>query len=302
MFFITYSSFFSYIFNNRNLNSNVSMKSIFDYSDYRRYFADFYSAKKALNPAFSYRFMAQHIGFKSAGHFTKIIQGKANISVALALRFAEFFKLNKKETEYFQLLVLYNQAKNHQDKRRYFEKMLAFKNAKIITVNGSQYEFYEKWYYTVVRETLAVVPIKDNFAELAARIVPPVTEKEAKRAIDVLERLGFIVRDDDGYYRQANPLLMADRDTASLAIDNFIMSNIDLARQAIDRFPKDERKLSATTLTISKTTYDKIIDELLEFRRYILTLAQQDQHPERTYQFNFQVFPVSKAAPVKEKV
>jgi uncharacterized protein (TIGR02147 family) len=278
------------------------MKSIFDYSDYRAYLADFYQENKAQNPGFSYRFMAQHVGFKSAGHFTKIIQGKANISVSLALRFAEFFKFNKKQTEYFQSLVLYNQAKNHQDKRRYFEKMLTFKNAKIITVNGSQYEFFEKWYYTVVRETLAVVPIKDNFAELAARIVPAITEKEAKKAIDVLERLGFVVRDNDGYYRQANPLLMADRDTASLAVDNFILSNIDLARQSIDRFPKKERKLAATTLTISKTTYDKIVNELFEFRRHILTLAEQDQHPERTYQFNFQVFPVSAAAPAKENV
>jgi uncharacterized protein (TIGR02147 family) len=196
--------------------------------------------------------------------------------------------------------VLYNQAKNHQDKRRHFEKMLSFKNAKIVTVHGSHYEFYEKWFYTVVRETLAVVSVKDNYAELAARIVPPISEKEAKKAIAVLERLGFIIKDEGGYYRQANPLLMADRDTASLAVDNFVLSNIELARQAIDRFPKDERKLSATTLTISKPTYDKIISELLEFRKHILTLAQQDHHPERTYQFNFQVFPVSTTAPEKE--
>ena len=275
------------------------MKSIFDYTDYRSFLADFYNEKKAANPLFTYRFMATHVGFKSAGHFTKIIQGKANISVTLALRFADFFKFNRKQTAYFQSLVLYNQAKNHQDKRLHFEKMISFKNAKIVTVNGSQYELYEKWYYTVVRETLAVVPVKDNYAELAARIVPPITEKEAKKAIAVLDRHGFILKDEDGYYRQASPLLMADRDTVSLAIDNFVLSNIDLARQAIDRFPKDERKLTATTLTISKATYDKIISELLEFRKHILTIAQQDQRPQRTYQFNFQVFPVSTTAPEK---
>lgn len=275
------------------------MKSIFDYTDYRSFLADFYNEKKAANPLFTYRFMATHVGFKSAGHFTKIIQGKANISVTLALRFADFFKFNRKQTAYFQSLVRYNQAKNHQDKRLHFEKMISFKNAKIVTVNGSQYELYEKWYYTVVRETLAVVPVKDNYAELAARIVPPITEKEAKKAIAVLDRHGFILKDEDGYYRQASPILMADRDTVSLAIDNFVLSNIDLARQAIDRFPKDERKLTATTLTISKATYDKIISELLEFRKHILTIAQQDQRPQRTYQFNFQVFPVSTTAPEK---
>jgi uncharacterized protein (TIGR02147 family) len=279
------------------------MKPVFEYSDYRSFLADCYREKKAENPVFSYRFMAQHVGFKSAGHFTKIIQGKANISVSLALRFAEFFKFNRKQTEYFQTLVLYNQAKNHQDKRRYFEKMLAFKDAKIVTVGATQYEFYEKWYYTVVREILAFFPVKENFAELAGRIVPPITEKEAKKAVEVLDRLGFIAKDADGYYHQADPLLMADRQATSLAVDNYILNNIELAREAIDRFPKDERKLSATTLTISKATYDKIINELQEFRRHILTLAQQDQAPQRTYQFNFQIFPVTKAmaAPAKEK-
>lgn len=270
------------------------MKSIFEYSDYRSFLADCYREKKAKNPIFSYRFMAQHVGFKSAGHFTKIIQGKANISVSLALRFAEFFKFNKKQTEFFQALLLYNQAKNHLDKRRYFEKMLTFKDAKIVTVEAARYEFYEKWYYTVVREILAYFPVKENFAELASQIVPPITEKEAKKAIETLERLGFIAKDADGYYRQTDQLLMADRQTLSPAVDNFILNNIDLAREAIDRFPKDERKLSATTLTISKATYDKIINELLEFRRQILTMAQQDRNPERTYQFNIQVFPVSK--------
>lgn len=277
------------------------MKPIFEYADYRSFLADFYREKKEKNPLFSYRFMARHVGFKSAGHFTKIIQGKANISVSLALRFAEFFKFNRKQTEYFQTLVLYNQAKNHQDKRRYYEKMLPFKDGKIITVEATQYEFYEKWYYTVVREILALFPVKENFAELARLIVPPISEKEAKKAIDVLQRLGFIAQDSDGYYRQANPLLMADRHTTSLAVDNFILNNIELAHEAIDRFPKDERKLSATTLTISKATYDKIINDLQEFRRHVLTLAQQDQNPERTYQFNFQVFPVTKAKPASAK-
>jgi len=270
------------------------MKTIFDYTDYRLFLADYYTEKRAQNPGFSYRFIAQHVGFKSAGHFTKIIQGKANISIELALRFAGFFKLNKKQTGYFQALVLYNQAKNHSDKRRYFKKLMSFKEAKIVTVNASQYELYEKWYYTVVREMLAFFPFKDNFGELAATIAPPITENEARKAIDVLERLGFITKDDSGYYRQVDPLIMAGRENSFLAIDNFIMNNLDLARRSIDNFSKDERKLSATTITVSKETYEKIIKELREFREHILNMAQQDKNPDRSYQFNFQVFPVTK--------
>jgi uncharacterized protein (TIGR02147 family) len=277
------------------------MKRIFEYTDYRLFLADYYAQKRAQNPGFSYRFIAGNVGFKSAGHFTKIIQRKANISVQLALRFAEFFKLNKKQTEYFQSLVLYNQAKNHSDKRRYFEKLMSFKQARIVTVNASQYELYEKWYYTVVREILAFFLFKDNFRELAAMVDPTISEGEARKAIEVLERNGFIAKNADGYYKQIDPLIMASRETSSLAIDNFIVSNLDLARQAIDNFPKDRRKLSATTITISRATYGKIINELRDFREHILSMAQQDKNPDRSYQFNFQVFPVSRNPDMKDR-
>lgn len=70
---------------------NISMKPIFDYSDYRSYLANYYWEMKAQNPRFSYRDLAKHAGFKSAGHFTKIIQRKANISFPPAFRFADFF-------------------------------------------------------------------------------------------------------------------------------------------------------------------------------------------------------------------
>jgi hypothetical protein len=58
--------------------------------------------------------LARHAGFKSAGHFIKVIQEKADISITLALRFAEFCKFDKKQTRYFLSLVLYNQAKNQR--------------------------------------------------------------------------------------------------------------------------------------------------------------------------------------------
>jgi uncharacterized protein (TIGR02147 family) len=238
--------------------------------------------------------MAARVGFKSAGHFTKIVQGKANISIGLALRFADFLKFNKRETSYFQALVLFNQAKNYAEKKRHFETLRPFKNTRIVAIGEPQYELFEKWYYTVVREILAYFPVRDNFGELAVMIDPPISVKEAKNSIEVLEKHGLILKDANGFYRQADPLLKGYLQTQSFAIDNYILGGLDLARKAIDHFPRDERKLSATTVTISQTTYRKIVEELREFREHILTLARQDSAPERSYQINMQVFPVSK--------
>ncbi len=45
------------------------MKSVFEYTDYRLFLQDYYNDKKAANKAFSHRFIADRVGFKSGGSF-----------------------------------------------------------------------------------------------------------------------------------------------------------------------------------------------------------------------------------------
>jgi len=90
---------------------------IFDYIDYRRYLEDYYKARKEQDSYFSCRYIAQKVGFRSASFFSQIIKGRSNVSSAMVLRFAQFLKLNKKETDYFETLVQFCQAKTHEEKK-----------------------------------------------------------------------------------------------------------------------------------------------------------------------------------------
>jgi uncharacterized protein (TIGR02147 family) len=141
------------------------MIDIFEYIDYRKLLKDLYNERRAENKCFSYRFIAQKVGFSSAGFFANIIQGKRNISPEFIFGFARVFKLKKQETEYFELLVNFDQAKSHEQKKYYFEKMLSSKKSKIKIIEKQQYEFYSKWYYTAVREVL-------TFLNLGAMTTP----------------------------------------------------------------------------------------------------------------------------------
>lgn len=273
------------------------MINVFEYTDFRKFLSDFYLQKKSRQPTFSYRIIANKVGFKSTGHFTKIIQGKANISLALGLKFADFLSLTKRQAEYFQLLVLYNQAKSHEEKKKYFEKMMMFKESKVRTVDSDHYQFYDKWYYTVIREIIGIYPFRGNYKKLGALVEPSISADEAKRAIELLERLNLIRRIENGDYVQTEPLLKNDHTAPSVAVNNFILSMLDKAREALDRYARDERMLSSTTITISEHTYRKIREEVREFRTRIMTLAAQDSKSCRSYNFNFQVFPVTKTIP-----
>jgi uncharacterized protein (TIGR02147 family) len=270
------------------------MNSIFSYTDYRKFLSDFYLEKKTERKSFSYRFIASKVGFKSAGHFTQIITGKANISIVLIERFAEFLKLKKREAEYFQCLVLFNQAKNHEDKKRYFDKMTSFREATVRVVDAAQYEFYDKWYYTAIHELLDFYKFRGDYKELGRQIEPSIPPAEAQRSIELLASLGFIKKDAHGYYRKTSATITTGNSAPSLAVNSFVLNSLKLSAEAIDRFPRDERNLSWLTMSLSQESYNEVVEELRAFRRRALDIASQDSAADRVYQFNFQVFPLSR--------
>ena len=272
------------------------MVEIFEYIDYRKLLSDLYKEERSRYSHFSYRFIAQKVGFSSAGFFANIIQGKRNISPEYIFGFAKLFKLKKAETEYFELLVNFDQAKNHEQKKYYFEKILSSKKSKLKITDLQNYEFYSKWYYTAVREVIDIFKWDGvDYSELAKRIMPPLSIGEIKKAVELLVNMGFIRKNKEGFYEQTDQFISTGYEAKSVAITNFLVSTIDLAKGAIDRFPRDQRSISALTFSISADGYKAIDERLKTFRREILEIARADKNRDRIYHVNFQIFPMSKA-------
>ncbi|MBD3419464.1 MAG: TIGR02147 family protein [Chitinivibrionales bacterium] len=273
------------------------MIDVFEFLDYRKLLKNLYEERKAQFPHFSYRYIAQKVGFSSAGFLTNIISGKRNISAEYIFRFAELFKFNKAETEYFELLVHFNQANSHEQKRYYFEKILANKKSKIAITDARHYEFYSKWYYTAIREIVDAYPISDNFDKLAKLVFPPIKPAEAKKAVELMELTGFIKKDKNGIYEQTETFITTGYEAKSVAITNFLMQMADLAKAAIDRIPRNKRTISSLTYTISEEGYQQIHERLKSFHREILEIVRADKKEnkqDRVYHINFHVFPISK--------
>lgn len=270
------------------------MVDIFTYLDYRKFLHDLYAEKKAKSKYFSYRYLAQKTGLKSVGFFTWILQGKRNLSPRLVLKFAEAFKLNKQETAYFELLVSYNQARSHEEKKHYFDRIASLKRPTAKVVDTDQYEFYEKWYYSAVREIIGIQPFQDDYAKLAKSLTPAISATEARKAVELLEKLGMIVKDEGGRYVRKESTITTGESWKSLAIAHFQLQTLDLAKQSMDRFPKGERDVSTLTLSCSLETFAAIREKLRGLRQELAEMVKNDSRPECVYQCNFQVFPLCK--------
>ncbi|MBW8888892.1 MAG: TIGR02147 family protein [Fibrobacteres bacterium] len=273
------------------------MDSIYAYTDYRQFLSDFYREKKAANRHFSHRHVAAKVGIKSTGHFSLILQGKANISPELSLRLGEFMKLRKREAEYFESMVAYGQAKSDAARRKAWERLVSHKECRVDIVEPDRFEYYEKWYYSAVLRMLDIYPFSGDHAKLARMLDPPITPAEAKKAISLLARLDFIRPRPDGRFETTARTLSTGYAARSPHITAFLKQSADLALRAIEAFPRPERNISSVHFSVSEETFRKIEQEARDFRRKVMAMAEADTAPTRAYQFSTQIFPLSGRSP-----
>jgi uncharacterized protein (TIGR02147 family) len=268
--------------------------TVFEYLDYRALLRDLYECSRAEKPFFSYRYIAQKVGFKSAGFFSNILQGRRNMSADTAFRFAALFKFGRRETEYFQTLVQYEQAKQHSQKRFHYEKLLAMRSSTVARLAADKYEYFQKWYYVAIRELLNFFPFRGDYVDLARRVRPHIKPSEAKAAVELLERLELIRRRDDGYYELTDKTISSYPQVPLVAVHTFQLAMMDLAKESIDRFPREKRSISTLSMSMSAGTYKAVEEKLAQFRREVQEMVEKDPaEADRIYQFNFQIFPLA---------
>lgn len=272
------------------------MIDIFVYQNYRDYLRDFYAEQKRTKKNFSYRAFAKKAGINASAFLYYVIKGQRNLTKSSAAQVAKAIGMSIREEEFFENLVSFNQSKSILEKTKYYNRLLqSQKPKKIEKVKRENFEYYSHWYHSVIRELVTLVNFKDDYQFLGMCTLPALTAKEAMKSVALLEKLGFIAKNEEGRYELANPVI-ATWSTGSevFIIEKFQQEMLELARQSFTVFAKAERLNASTTLKISKSTFEFFKTKTREFRAELLELARLDQNPEEVYQFTFNLFPVGR--------
>jgi uncharacterized protein (TIGR02147 family) len=277
------------------------MIEIFDYTDFRKFLKDRSAYLKTVDQPISYRYIAEFAGFKSAGFFTQVLNNSCNLPDRFIGKIALVFQLKKREAKYFELMVHYNQSENHDEKKSYFGKMVAFKKGRVRTIEPDAYAFYDKWYYSAIRAILNYHDFNGDFFNLSKMVIPHISAAEAKKAIAVLERLGLIEnKDGTGHYVLTDNHIATGLNTDSVVINNFVLNTLDIAKDALYRFAKNERNFSALTLSVSKNGYETIKQKIESLRAELIDIIKKDTDIDRVIQVNFQIFPLTDTSTTSE--
>jgi uncharacterized protein (TIGR02147 family) len=267
--------------------------NVFGYLDYRVFLKDWYGAYKRSHPRFSYRALAQKVGYRSHGFFTQVLGNKSNVSVETAMNFADAIGLRKREREYFLLLVRHNQETRPVPRGKLFARLAAFKESAAKLLRQDQDAFLGSWKNAAVRELLGIEPFQPG-AEAAwgARLAPPVEALEIRRALDLLLDLGLAHRAAGGIVR-TDPCVETGSRYSEEATRGYMRQVHDLGGEALDRFPRLDRHHAWATVSVSKATFDAMREELRTLVARFLSMAEQDGSPDRVLQLNLEFFPLA---------
>jgi uncharacterized protein (TIGR02147 family) len=267
------------------------MNTVFSYFDYQLFLRDYYDEQKKEASYFSYRYLGDKMGL-DAGFLVKVLQGKMHLSLKSVPSIAKYFKFDIKESEYFETLVRYGRAVSESEIKAFFEKLLSLKDVDADPVLANQYEFYQKWYYSAIRELLGFYDFKGDFTALAVKLSPRISAKEAKKAVALLDQLKLICKDETGRYRQTNSFITTSDKWKSAAIHSFQKETIRLAGESLERHPKHIRDVSTITIAVSHKDFEEIRRRISDFRRSLLQMTNENE-ADCVYQINLQAVPLT---------
>jgi uncharacterized protein (TIGR02147 family) len=268
------------------------MPDIFSYIDYRLYIKDFCNEIHESKPFFSYRYIGQKAGVKSTGLISWVVMGKRNLSAHLIHKLSKIMRLSGKEAAFFEVLVNYNQSKQTEEKQFYLEKMLSIKKVRADVVEQDRAAFYSEWYYSAIRELIAIHQVKDE-EQIAAIMRPTIKKYEARDALDLLVRLGLIKKNAKGFYERGSAVLTSSPAIDAAVIHNFQFVTMQLAQSSLHRFKREERDVSTVTLSCDQEAIGRIREKIAEMRSEVLKIACACKNPDQVFQLNTQIFPLS---------
>jgi uncharacterized protein (TIGR02147 family) len=272
------------------------LPTVFAFLDHRTFLREWFEAKKALVPSYSYRVFARRAGFASHAFLSEVMQGRRNLSDESIDKFLKALSLVGTAAEYFRLLVHHGQETNlvrRDDLLAELIRAQAFQTIGRLT--RRQEAYFGSWLHAVVRE-LAVQLESPSAAHIASRLSPTSTEAEVKASLELLEGLGILVPKEGGGWEYGVSARLTPGDVPQEILRSLKRQYFLLVQDRIASSSDPELHASSVILSVSKTRMGRIREILDRTRQEILAETASDGDPvERVALVNFQLVPLTRS-------
>jgi uncharacterized protein (TIGR02147 family) len=230
----------------------------------------------------------------SPNYLKLVIDGKRNLTEAMARRFSKATGLDRDAADYFMELVRFNQASSNAERDAAYGRLSGFRSYRQARpLDMAQAEYHSHWYIPAIRELVASGSFREDPRWIGKSLVPCISADEAAHALRILLNLGLLSRDETGKLKQSEALVSTGAEARGVHISRYHRTMMERASAAIDLIPATDRDISSLTLCLGRSGLQRLKDRMLRLRKELLELSVLEEDPSQVVQVNFQLFPVS---------
>ena len=264
---------------------------IFQFTNFRKYLDEYQAARVLTDPDFTRAGACVLLGLpKTRSYYNDIVKGK-KLSSRMIPKFVEVLGLNKKEARYFETLVNLDQAKTAMERNAFFEELLKQHPDSHRILNEDAYEYYNHWYNSVLFTALEVVDVSDDLEPVQKLIFPKVSVGTLKRSLELLERLGFVRKNENGFWKSCRESVSSGAYNNSDLVRQYQLQCFELSKQALLANNENPSDMGTFTFSVSDDAFKAIAKEIQGLKARVRKIIAQDRKKATgVHQLNIHLF------------
>jgi uncharacterized protein (TIGR02147 family) len=274
------------------------------YTDFRLYLKDFYEFKLRTQSSpvrpYSYAHFSAAANIKSPNYLKLIIDGKRNLSPAMARKFARALGLGKDQAEEFEALVAYGQARDPLERNRRLKTLSEWRSLRQRQRGAAGDEDYQKvpsWVTWALYALADQRGVGSDPQVLRDVLRGRANLDEIKRGLQSLVEAGEVKVTESGELKKG-PVMKAPDEIPAAVVRKLQSELIYIGLESLFQDKPEEREIGALTLCLTKREFEDLKFELRHLRKRVLKdnlIHREREKGDRVYQLNIQLYPMSEA-------
>jgi len=268
------------------------MPDVLDYLEYREFLKDWFIESKKDNRFTSYRYLGQKTGVDPAW-LVRVFQKEGHLNEEALPAFIRLCGFDDRRAEYFRILYRFCKTKAKSSLSELYCRLMELREMEARVLTSPEFMYFGNWACTALR---ALIGISENTSDLHAvanHLNPPISQKDAHNALEVLKQLKLIEPDGHGGWNITQQIVTTGGEVKSRAVRDFHRRTLELAQESLDRHSIAERDVSSIVFTVDQADIPEFKQRIEDFRRGLLQFAKKSEHANRVYALNVSMFPLS---------
>jgi uncharacterized protein (TIGR02147 family) len=249
---------------------------IFEHSSYRSYLKQvLVSGPSGKGGELSLRELSRRVGV-APSQLSETLNGKVGISLQAAQRVAARLGLEAEEAEYFCLLVQLDSQPDPEARAHLLDRIrkLVPGRRPIRELSVDLFRTVSDWYPCAILELMNLKGFKLTPEAAAERL--DISRLQAEVAIERLERLEIIARDESGEWKRASNDVRFQSPGKSTAMRNFYRQMLGKISEALEsQEPFKERLSGFETIPLSARALPEANEVMEEFFEKMIRVARK---------------------------